>query len=45
MRKREVPAGRLGTAQEDALFAVFLASSEVNFIAAQGIAFSGGWAV
>ncbi len=42
--KREVPAGRLATAQEDALFAVFLASSEVNFIAGQGIAFSGGWA-
>ncbi len=43
--KREVPAGRLATPQEDALFAVFLASGEVNFIAGQGIAFSGGWAV
>jgi NAD(P)-dependent dehydrogenase (short-subunit alcohol dehydrogenase family) len=43
--KREVPAGRLGSAQEDALFAVFLASGEVNFFAGQGIAFSGGWAV
>ena len=43
--KREVPAGRLATAQEDALFAVFLASSEVNFLVGQGIAFSGGWAV
>jgi len=42
--KREVPAGRLATPQEDALFAVFLASGEVNFIAGQGIAFSGGWA-
>lgn len=41
--KREVPVGRLGTAREDALFAVFLASSEVNFIAGQGISFSGGW--
>ncbi len=41
--KREVPVGRLGTASEDALFAVFLASSEVNFIAGQGISFSGGW--
>lgn len=41
--KREVPMGRLGTPVEDALFAVFLASSEVNFIAGQGIAFSGGW--
>ncbi|HQD82787.1 MAG TPA: SDR family oxidoreductase [Quisquiliibacterium sp.] len=42
--KREVPAGRLGTPQEDALFAVFLASSEVNFFAGQSIPFSGGWA-
>lgn len=41
--KREVPAGRLATAQEDALFAVFLASSEVNFIAGQAIPFAGGW--
>ncbi|HYF60300.1 MAG TPA: SDR family oxidoreductase [Burkholderiaceae bacterium] len=40
---REVPAGRLATPEEDALFAVFLASSEVNFIAGQGIAFAGGW--
>ena len=42
--KREVPAGRLGTPLEDALFAVFLASSEVNFFAGQSIPFSGGWA-
>jgi len=42
--KREVPAGRLATAQEDALFAVFLASSEVNFFIGQSFAFSGGWA-
>lgn len=41
--KREVPVGRLGTPLEDALFAVFLASSEVNFIAGQGIPFAGGW--
>ena len=41
--KREVPAGRLATAQEDAFFAVFLASSEVNFIAGQAIPFAGGW--
>ena len=41
--RREVPAGRLGTAQEDALFAVFLASSEVSFIAWQAIPFAGGW--
>jgi 2-keto-3-deoxy-L-fuconate dehydrogenase len=41
--KREVPANRLGTAQEDALFAVFLASSEVGFITGQAIPFAGGW--
>jgi 2-keto-3-deoxy-L-fuconate dehydrogenase len=41
--KREVPLGRLGTPEEDALFAVFLASSEVNFFAGQSIPFSGGW--
>ncbi len=41
--KREVPVGRLGTAQEDALFAVFLASSEIGFFAGQSIPFSGGW--
>ena len=40
---REVPAGRLGTPEEDALFAVFLASSEVNFFIGQAIPFSGGW--
>jgi NAD(P)-dependent dehydrogenase (short-subunit alcohol dehydrogenase family) len=42
--KREVPVGRLGTPLEDALFAVFLASSEVGFFAGQSIPFSGGWA-
>lgn len=41
--RREVPAGRLGTAREDALFAVFLASGEVSFIAGQAIPFAGGW--
>ncbi|MGE0313275.1 MAG: SDR family oxidoreductase [Lautropia sp.] len=41
--RREVPLGRLARAEEDALFAVFLASSEVNFFAGQSIAFSGGW--
>lgn len=40
---REVPLGRLATPEEDALFAVFLASSEVNFFAGQSIAFAGGW--
>lgn len=42
--RREVPAGRLATPEEDALFAVFLASSEVNFFIGQSFAFSGGWA-
>lgn len=42
---REVPAGRLGTPEEDALFTVFLASSEVNFFVGQAIPFSGGWVV
>ena len=41
--KREVPAARLATPEEDALFAVFLASSEVNFFVGQSIPFSGGW--
>jgi NAD(P)-dependent dehydrogenase (short-subunit alcohol dehydrogenase family) len=41
--RREVPVGRLATPQEDALFAVFLASSEVNFFAGQGFPFAGGW--
>lgn len=42
--KRDVPAGRLGTPEEDALFAVFLASDEIGFFAGQSISFSGGWA-
>jgi 2-keto-3-deoxy-L-fuconate dehydrogenase len=41
--KRDVPLGRLATPEEDAQFAVFLASSEVNFFVGQSIAFSGGW--
>ena len=41
--KREVPIGRLATREEDALFAVFLASSEVNFFVGQSFPFSGGW--
>jgi 2-keto-3-deoxy-L-fuconate dehydrogenase len=42
--RREVPLGRLARPQEDALFAVFLASTEVEFFAGQAIPFSGGWA-
>jgi 2-keto-3-deoxy-L-fuconate dehydrogenase len=38
-----VPLGRLATAREDALFALFLASEESNFFVGQAIAFSGGW--
>ena len=41
--KRQVPAGRLATAREDVLLAVFLASEESNFFVGQGIPFSGGW--
>ncbi|MGH1359939.1 MAG: SDR family oxidoreductase [Burkholderiaceae bacterium] len=40
---RDVPVGRLATPEEDALFAVFLASSEVNFFVGQSFPFSGGW--
>jgi NAD(P)-dependent dehydrogenase (short-subunit alcohol dehydrogenase family) len=38
-----VPIGRLATAREDALFALFLASDESDFFAGQAIPFSGGW--
>ncbi len=41
--RREVPLARLASAREDALFAVFLASSEVGFFAGQSIPFAGGW--
>ena len=41
--KRQVPLGRLGTAEEDAQFALFLASEESNFFVGQAIPFSGGW--
>ena len=40
---REVPLGRLATPEEDALFAVFLASSEIGFFVGQSFPFSGGW--
>ena len=39
-----VPLGRLATAREDALFALFLASDESDFVVGQAIPFSGGWA-
>jgi len=41
--QQDVPVQRLATPDEDALFAVFLASSEVNFFAGQSIPFAGGW--
>ena len=40
---KQVPAGRLATAREDALFALFLASNESDFFVGQAIPFSGGW--
>ncbi len=41
--RRQVPLGRLATAKEDALFALFLASEESDFFVGQAIPFSGGW--
>ena len=41
---RQVPLGRLATEEEDALFALFLASAESDFFVGQAIPFSGGWA-
>lgn len=41
--QQEVPLQRLATPEEDALFAVFLASSEVNFFVGQSFPFAGGW--
>ena len=41
--RRQVPAGRLATAEEDALFALFLAGDESDFFCGQAFPFSGGW--
>ena len=41
--KRQVPAGRLATAREDASFALFLASDECGFLVGQAFPFAGGW--
>ncbi len=41
--RRQVPLGRLATAEEDAQFALFLASDESDFFVGQAIPFSGGW--
>jgi 2-keto-3-deoxy-L-fuconate dehydrogenase len=40
---RQVPLGRLATADEDARFALFLAGDESNFFVGQAIPFTGGW--
>jgi 2-keto-3-deoxy-L-fuconate dehydrogenase len=41
---REVPAQRLGRPEEDAAFAVFLASDAAGFFFGQSFPFCGGWA-
>jgi 2-keto-3-deoxy-L-fuconate dehydrogenase len=41
---REVPAQRLGTPEEDAAFAIFLASDAAGFFFGQAFPFCGGWA-
>jgi NAD(P)-dependent dehydrogenase (short-subunit alcohol dehydrogenase family) len=41
---REVPAQRLGKPEEDAAFAVFLASDAAGFFFGQSFPFCGGWA-
>jgi hypothetical protein len=40
---KQVPAGRLATGREDALFALFPASNESDFFVGQAIPFSGAW--
>ncbi len=42
--KRQVPLGRLGTAEEDVALALFLAGDNSDFFVGQAIPFSGGWA-
>jgi NAD(P)-dependent dehydrogenase (short-subunit alcohol dehydrogenase family) len=41
--ERQVPLGRLATAEEDAKFALFLASDDSDFFVGQAIPFTGGW--
>lgn len=41
--RSQVPAGRLGTGEEDAALVEFLVSDECNFIVGQTIPFAGGW--
>lgn len=40
---RNVPLGRLATAREDALLALFLAGPESDFLVGQVVPFAGGW--
>jgi 2-keto-3-deoxy-L-fuconate dehydrogenase len=42
--KREVPVQRLGTPEEDAALAVFMASDECRFMVGTSVPFAGGWA-
>ena len=42
--KRQVPLGRLARPEEDAHFALFLASEESDLFVGQAFPFSGGWA-
>jgi len=42
-RMKSVPAGRLATAREDALFVLFLAGDESDFFVGQIFPFAGGW--
>ena len=44
-RLKSVPAGRLATAREDALFVLFLAGDESDFFVGQVFPFAGGWAI
>lgn len=41
--QRQVPLGRLASADEDARFALFLSGDESDFFVGQAIPFSGGW--
>ena len=41
--RRQVPLGRLARSEEDAQFALFLASEESDFFVGQAIPFTGGW--
>tara|TARA_Y100001934_G_scaffold192002_1_gene226358 strand:+ start:3559 stop:4266 length:708 start_codon:yes stop_codon:yes gene_type:complete len=44
-RMKQVPAGRLATGREDALFVLFLAGDESDFFVGQVFPYAGGWVV